>query len=106
MPDSLSSPPANAPAAKAPPALATAAQRSNARVGVILFLVYFLLYVGFVYLSAFRADLMGKPALAGINLAVIYGFGLIFAAFVLAVIYMALCRNDGGSTQNGGGGVR
>ncbi len=96
MPDPLAVPPADA-----PPALRTDAQRSNARFGVILFLIYFVLYGGFVYLSAFRADLMGKPSLEGVNLAVIYGLGLIFAAFVLAVIYMVLCRND--DIDRGGG---
>ena len=63
----------------------------NARYGLWLFGVYVLFYGGFVALSAFRPDLMGTR-LAGVNLAIVYGFGLIGAAFLLALIYMAMCR--------------
>ena len=66
----------------------------NARVGLILFTVYVIFYAVFVYLSAFRADVMASKPFAGINLAVIYGFGLIFAAIALAFVYMLVCRDD------------
>jgi uncharacterized membrane protein (DUF485 family) len=66
----------------------------NARVGLILFFLYLIFYAAFVYLSAFRGDVMAQPALAGVNLAVVYGFGLIFGALLLAVIYMLLCRKE------------
>ena len=66
----------------------------NARLGLWLFALYLALYAAFVYLSAFRNDLMARPVLGGVNLAVVYGFGLIFAAFVLAVLYMVLCRDE------------
>ena len=71
----------------------------NARVGLILFFLYLIFYALFVYLSAFRGDLMAQPALAGVNLAVVYGFGLIFGAFVLALVYMFLCRKENGTTD-------
>jgi hypothetical protein len=32
--------------------------------------------------------------LAGVNLAVLYGFALILAAFVLALLYGVLCRKE------------
>ena len=64
----------------------------NARVGLILFFLYLIFYALFVYLSAFRGDLMAQPALAGVNLAVVYGFALIVGAFLLALVYMILCR--------------
>ena len=64
----------------------------NSRWGVILFFVYVLFYGGFMGLSAFYFDLMSRPALFGVNLAVVYGFGLILLAFLLAAIYMAVCR--------------
>ena len=35
-----------------------------------------------------------KPV-AGVNLAILYGFGLILAAFVLAVIYGVVSRDNG-----------
>jgi uncharacterized membrane protein (DUF485 family) len=70
------------------------AQSYNARLGLVLFALYLLIYATFVGLSAFRNDLMATPVLGGVNLAVVYGFGLIFAAFVLAVVYMVLCKNE------------
>jgi len=64
----------------------------NARVGLWLFAVYVILYGGFVALSAFAPQRMAQPAVAGVNLAVTYGFALIIAAFVLALLYMFLVR--------------
>ncbi|HEV8292846.1 MAG TPA: DUF485 domain-containing protein [Tepidisphaeraceae bacterium] len=64
----------------------------NARYGLWLFAVYLALYAGFMGLSAFEPQLMSKTPFGGVNLAIIYGFGLIVAALVLAVIYMVLCR--------------
>jgi uncharacterized membrane protein (DUF485 family) len=43
-------------------------------------------------LSAFEPQLMSKTPFGGVNLAIIYGIGLIVAALVLAAIYMVLCR--------------
>jgi uncharacterized membrane protein (DUF485 family) len=64
----------------------------NTRMGVILFIVYVLFYGGFMVLSAFWPEVMSKPFLRGANLAVVYGFALIVAALVLAMVYMKLCR--------------
>jgi uncharacterized membrane protein (DUF485 family) len=64
----------------------------NARNGMVLFVVYVAFYAGFMGLCAFDNQRMSRPALAGMNLAVVYGMGLIFAAFALALVYMALCR--------------
>ena len=63
----------------------------NARLGLVLFFIYLLLYGTFVYLSAFDAAFMAATAFAGVNVAIIYGFGLIASAFVLALIYLRLC---------------
>ena len=52
--------------------------------------------------AAFRPKVMAASVVGGVNLAVIYGFGLIGFAFVMALIYMFLCRN----TDQGDGGVR
>ncbi len=64
----------------------------NARIGIVLFAVYLLLYGGFVFLNAFAADLMETTPVAGVNLAILYGFGLIIAALVLALLYGVLCK--------------
>ena len=59
----------------------------NARLGFILFTIYLVLYGGFVFINAFAPYLMELTPLAGVNLAIWYGFGLIVAALVLALIY-------------------
>jgi uncharacterized membrane protein (DUF485 family) len=64
----------------------------NARYGLLLFVVYVLLYGGFMGLSAFEPQLMSRTPFGGVNLAIVYGFGLIVAALVLALVYMVLCR--------------
>jgi uncharacterized membrane protein (DUF485 family) len=64
----------------------------NARYGAILFLLYLLLYGGFVAINAFNPDAMDTVVLAGVNLALVYGLGLILAAIVLALLYSWLCR--------------
>jgi len=64
----------------------------NARVGMVLFVLYLALYGGFMGLSTFAYEQMRRPVLAGVNLAIIYGFGLIAAAILLSLVYMVLCR--------------
>ena len=66
----------------------------NARTGLVLFAVYLALYGGFVFLNAFSAETMETTPVAGLSLAILYGFGLIIAALVLALLYGFLCRGD------------
>lgn len=73
----------------------------QSRYGLILFAVYVILYGLFVYLSAFRADVMASRPLGGVNFAVLYGLGLIIAAIVLALIYMVICRKSGSEREAG-----
>ena len=72
----------------------------NARVGLWLFAVYLLLYGGFMALNAFYPRRMAMPVLAGVNLAVTYGLGLIVGAFVLALVYMFLVRARAGDAAD------
>ena len=65
----------------------------NARNGLLLFGLYLAFYVGFVLLVAFAADWMWTE-IAGVNVAILYGLGLIVAAFVLAAIYLYLCKDS------------
>ena len=69
-------------------------ESKNARLGLLLFTIYTLFYAGFVLLNAIAADTMEWLPFAGINLAIWYGFGLIFGAFALAGIYGFLCRES------------
>ena len=64
----------------------------NSRYGLILFVIYLALYGGFIGLAAFSPATMSKPVFAGVNLAIVYGMSLIFAALGLASVYMWLCR--------------
>jgi len=64
----------------------------NAKLGLGLFGVYLLLYVGFMGIAAFKYELFASTPLGGVNLAVLYGMGLIVAALVLALLYMVLCK--------------
>ncbi|MEO1527736.1 MAG: DUF485 domain-containing protein [Planctomycetota bacterium] len=74
--------------------MASDVQRANARLGMRLFAVYLLLYLGFVFISAFAASFMERPVFAGLNLAIVYGFALIIGALVLALIYGAMCKSE------------
>jgi len=76
-------------------------ESKNARLGLQLFSVYLLFYGGFVFISAFRAEWMEITPIAGINLAILYGFGLIIAALVLALIYGAICKGEDPEPHDG-----
>lgn len=58
--------------------------------GLALFWVYVALYGGFMGLVLVRPDLLALRPFGGVNLAIVYGIGLIAAAFVLAVAYMVM----------------
>jgi uncharacterized membrane protein (DUF485 family) len=67
-------------------------QPRHSRLGLFLFFVYLALYGGFVLLAAFSPATLERTPLAGVNLAVWYGFTLIVAALVLALVYGWLSR--------------
>ena len=62
------------------------------RLGVILFLVYAFIYAAFVAVNLADPTLMDATFFAGLNVAVIYGFGLIVLAFILALAYNRASR--------------
>ena len=61
--------------------------------GLWLFLIYVLVYVGFIWINVASPKTMATIVFAGQNLAVVYGFGLIILAFVMGIIYDILCTN-------------
>ncbi len=63
----------------------------NTRLGLWLFAVYCLIYGGFVAINAFYPSMMTWTVL-GVTLAIVYGLGLILAAFVLALVYAWGCQ--------------
>ena len=58
--------------------------------GVWMFLLYTVIYVGFVVINVYSPKTMEMDIL-GVNLAVVYGFGLIVFAMIQALIYNHLC---------------
>lgn len=74
------------------------AQR-NARLGLVLFGVYAAFYAAFVLINALAADWMDARLFAGLNLAVLSGFGLIVLALVLAMIYGVLAKSPAADAE-------
>ncbi len=64
------------------------------RLGMKMFVCYALIYAGFVALNIFSPVSMERVILFGLNLACVYGMGLIVIALVLALIYDACCRKQ------------
>jgi uncharacterized membrane protein (DUF485 family) len=68
------------------------ASRYKTRLGVVMFIIYTLVYAGFVMTNVLtEGRAMQTIVFMGLNLAVVYGIGLIVFALVLALIYNALC---------------
>jgi uncharacterized membrane protein (DUF485 family) len=63
----------------------------NTRIGLTLFGLYLVLYAAFVLIAAFQPEVMEQKPLAGVNVAIWYGFGLIISATVLALVYGWAC---------------
>ena len=63
----------------------------KAKLGIKLFWLYCIIYMGFVGIAVFAPETMKKPVLAGTNFAIIYGMALIIFAIILGLIYNHLC---------------
>ena len=61
------------------------------KLGLILFFIYAVVYAVFVLINTSKPVLMEKEIFGGLNLAVIYGFGLIIFAIILGLIYNRVC---------------
>ena len=61
------------------------------RLGLNLFFIYCLIYSGFVIINTIKPKLMGLTIIFNLNLAAIYGFGLIILAIIMGVIYNSIC---------------
>lgn len=74
-------------------------QSRNSKTGLVLFAIYLIVYGGFVFLNAFAPDQMEATPIAGLNVAILYGFALIIGAIVLSGLYGFLCREKSSSTS-------
>jgi len=67
------------------------ASERKSKLGVKMFIVYLLVYAGFVVIGLTDPEIMGYRIFAGQNLAIIYGFGLIALAIIMGFIYNYAC---------------
>ncbi|MCD4688631.1 MAG: DUF485 domain-containing protein [Desulfuromonadaceae bacterium] len=58
--------------------------------GIRMFIVYTIVYAIFVGINSVNPAMM-ETIVLGQTLAVVYGFGLIFLAFVMAIVYNHFC---------------
>jgi uncharacterized membrane protein (DUF485 family) len=63
----------------------------KASLGIKMFVIYCIIYVIYVVINVFSPKTMGVIVFAGLNLAVVYGFGLIVLAAVMGAIYNSMC---------------
>ncbi len=65
--------------------------RQKSKLGVRLFFVYLICYAGFVALGVFNYELLSTTVFSGLNLAIVYGIGLIVFAVIMGIIYNYYC---------------
>ncbi len=74
--------------------------------GVKMFIFYALIYGGFICANVISPLSMETEIFLGLNLAVVYGFGLIILALIMALIYNQACNSKeaslAGSDERGG----
>jgi len=63
----------------------------KAKLGIYMFFVYVIIYAGFIVINVASPKLMGLILFSGLNMAVVYGFGLILLAIVMGIVYNHLC---------------
>ena len=76
-----------------------AVERHNARLGMILFVVYLAGYGAYVLVNAFAPKQMDALMPGGLNAAVASGLGLIIGAIVLSGVYLVFSRSPKGERQ-------
>lgn len=73
----------------------------NARWGLVLFLIYFAIYAGYLLLNVFAPRAMSENTILvgqdrvlvlSVNLAVGYGIALILIAILLSLVYMRVTK--------------
>jgi len=66
----------------------------KSKLGVYLFIFYTIVYAGFIIINVVNPKLMGIIVFAGLNLACVYGFGLIVLAIIMGLVYNYLCSQQ------------
>lgn len=66
------------------------ASKFKTRIGIWMFMLYAIIYLGFILINTLNPSLMASD-IGDLNLAIVYGFGLILFALMLAFVYNAIC---------------
>jgi uncharacterized membrane protein (DUF485 family) len=74
------------------------------RLGIIMFAIYFALYITFILVAVLSPQTMATD-IGSLNLAIVFGFGLIVFAIIQALLYNLMCsrreKKDAKSRQRG-----
>jgi len=70
------------------------------RIGIYMILLYALVYFSFIVINITSPLLMERIIFSGLNLAVVYGIGLIVFALILAFIYNSMCLKKEAESTN------
>ena len=66
----------------------------KSKLGMKMFIFYVLVYAGFIIINLANPKAMGLIVFAGVNLACVYGFGLIILAIIMGLIYNYKCTRQ------------
>ncbi len=66
------------------------ASEAKSKLGIKMFFVYLVVYVGFVTIATVNPALLEITMFAGLNLAIVYGFTLIVLAIIMGLTYNQL----------------
>ena len=72
------------------------------RLGLIMLAIYGVIYIVFIVINVAWPKAMGVLVVAGLNLAIVYGFALIVIAFLLALAYNWACTRHEKSFEGEG----
>jgi len=67
------------------------ASKKKARLGILFFFIYLFFYGGFVTIGVVNYELLAIDTIGGLNLATLYGIGLIVFAVLLGLLYNFYC---------------
>jgi uncharacterized membrane protein (DUF485 family) len=74
----------------------------KAKLGIIMFVCYLVIYAGFVFIGVAFPSALGLKAVGGLNLAFTYGMGLIVLAIIMGLVYNFFCSRHEKRTNPGG----
>jgi len=67
-------------------------QSYKAKLGILMFAIFTPIYLAFILICVISPSTMAKDV-GSLNVAIVYGFGIIILAIIQAVIYNIICSN-------------